>query len=168
MKQHREHWLLLSNLGAFYRTPIGLLKSHVHTIYRRELCAFGKRTSATFQEPETTPSVLATIPDCLRGLLQDAMEGPPKQRKSILVSSNGLANRFILERWGIRPSQRRRYRNLYASVRKQTRSLLQHYLLRERIEWTLAGDTRTLGVFKFDEIRGNLIVGFVCVSAVIF
>jgi len=96
------------------------------------------------------------------------MEGAPKQRKSILVSSNGLANRFILERWGIRPSQRRRYRNLYASVRKQTRNLLQHYLLRERVEWTLAGDTRRFGVFKFDEIRGNLIVGFVCVSGVLF
>jgi len=147
---------------------IGLLKLQAHTIYRQELCAFNKRTSTTFQEPETTPSVLATIPDCLRGLLQDAMQDAPKQRKSILVSSNGLANRFILERWGIRPSQRRRYRNLYASVRKQTRNLLQHYLLRGRVEWALGGDTRTFGIFKFDEIRGNLIVGFVCVSGAFF
>jgi hypothetical protein len=115
-------------------------------------------------EPKVTPSILATIPDCFRSTLLDSASKLKKKHNSILVSSNSLANRFILERWGIRPSQRKRYRNLFTNVRKQCRAIFQHYLIRGRVEWETMKSRHVFGVFKFDEIRGNLILGFVMMS----
>jgi hypothetical protein len=69
-----------------------------------------------------------------------------------------------MERWGIRPSQRKRYRNLFTKVRKQSRAIFHHYLARGRLEWTSRTDSYVFGIFKFDEIRGNLILGFVPMS----
>ncbi|MBD3405605.1 MAG: hypothetical protein GF411_05665 [Candidatus Lokiarchaeota archaeon] len=117
-----------------------------------------------YYEPKTTPSILASIPDCLRMILMDSVEKSKVSRKSILVSSNSLANRFILDRWDIRPSQRRRYRNLFSKIRKRCRKIFQYHLARGRIEWTDKSDSYLLGVFKFDEVRGNLILGFVPIS----
>ncbi|MGY5865000.1 MAG: hypothetical protein RTV41_10375 [Candidatus Thorarchaeota archaeon] len=122
------------------------------------------RRESLVKEPEVTPSILANIPDTLRTALSEAIKRNPSGRKSILVSSNSLANRFILERWGIRPSQRRRYKNLFASVRKQCRVVFQHNLARGRVEWDTDQEKLVFGIFKFDEIRGNLILGFVSVS----
>jgi hypothetical protein len=118
-------------------------------------------TSATVRDPEPTPSVLAAIPDCLKSTLLDSTNSELKSRKSTLISSNNLTNRFILSRWGIRPSQRRRYKNLFASIRKHCRVLFQHYLLRGNIEWIDSSGRHIFGVYKFDEVRGNLILGFV-------
>jgi hypothetical protein len=39
--------------------------------------------------------------------------------------------------------------------------VFQHFLLRGRVEWTDDSEKHTFGVYKFDEIRGNLILGFV-------
>ena len=119
------------------------------------------RTGYTFDEPEMTPSILANVPECLRGLLMDSAKAAKQKRKSVLISSNSLANRFILDRWGIRPSQRRRFKNLFASVRKQSRNLFQHLVAKGRIEWEFKSEKYMFGVYKFDEIRGNLILGFV-------
>jgi hypothetical protein len=116
------------------------------------------------KDPKITESILARIPECLRKILQDSVEKKKRQRKSILISSNSLANRFILERWGIRPSQRRRYRNIFATIRRQCRTVFQHYLARRRIEWNNESNSYLFGIFKFDEIRGNLILGFVLTS----
>ncbi|NHI83251.1 MAG: hypothetical protein EAX81_02965 [Candidatus Thorarchaeota archaeon] len=115
-------------------------------------------------EPETTPSILATIPDCLRVILQEMSESTKRKGKSILISSNSLANKFIMERWKIRPSQRKRYRNLFAEIRKRSRAIFQHYLARSKIEWKTKDANYVFGIFKFDEIRGNLILGFVPIS----
>jgi hypothetical protein len=120
------------------------------------------RTRRLIREPETTPSILASIPECLRDALKEAVT--TRGRKSVLISSNSLTNRFIFARWGIRPSQRRRYKNLFASVRKQSRVVFQHYLLRGRVEWTDDSGRNVFGVYKFDEIRGNLILGFVAMT----
>ncbi|MFW9794877.1 MAG: hypothetical protein ACFFEE_11270 [Candidatus Thorarchaeota archaeon] len=120
------------------------------------------RTRPLVREPNATPSILASIPECLRDALKEAMES--RGRKSVLISSNSLSNRFIFSRWGIRPSQRRRYKNLFASVRKQSRIVFQHYLLRGRVEWTDESGRNVFGVYKFDEIRGNLILGFVVMT----
>ncbi|MFW9890648.1 MAG: hypothetical protein ACFFFO_00480 [Candidatus Thorarchaeota archaeon] len=120
------------------------------------------RTRSLVREPEATPSILASIPECLRDALKEAMN--TRGRKSVLISSNSLTNRFIFSRWGIRPSQRRRYKNLFASVRKQSRIVFQHYLLRGRVEWTDESGRNIFGVYKFDEIRGNLILGFVIMT----
>lgn len=113
------------------------------------------------KDPKITESILARIPECLRKILQTSVEKHQRRRKGILISSNSLANRFILERWGIRPSQRRRYRNLFATIRRQCRTVFQHYLARKRIEWTNESEKYLFGIYKFDEIRGNLILGFV-------
>ena len=91
------------------------------------------------------------------------MNGPSGGRRSILISSNSLANRFILERWDIRPSQRKRFRNLFATVRKQCRDVFTHYLALGRIEWVGKNERYVFGIFKYDEIRGNLILGFVSI-----
>ncbi|MFX1483295.1 MAG: hypothetical protein ACFFCP_08905 [Promethearchaeota archaeon] len=113
------------------------------------------------REPATTPSILAMIPETLRSALVEAIKGSSRDRKSFLISSNSLANRFIFERWGIRPSQRRRYKNLFATVRKQCRLVFENYLARGRMEWDYKSEKPSFGVYKFDEIRGNLILGFV-------
>ena len=120
------------------------------------------RTRSIVREPEATPSILASIPDCLRNALKEAVNN--RGRKSVLISSNSLTNRFILSRWSIRPSQRRKYKNLFASVRKQSRVVFQHYILRGRVEWNDGSGRNVFGVYKFDEIRGNLILGFVVMT----
>lgn len=116
------------------------------------------------REPEPSPSILAGIPDSLRVALNESVQRTARGRKSVLISSNSLANRFIFERWGIRPSQRRRYRNLFTAVRKQCRVIFQHYLLRGRVDWDSGSEKLVFGVYKFDEIRGNIILGFVYIS----
>jgi hypothetical protein len=117
--------------------------------------------NSTFQEPSVTTSILANIPNCLHTILQENVQRTSERGKSILVSSNNLANRFILERWGIRSSQRRRYKNLFSTVRKQCRALFRNYLLRGNVVWKTQTEEFAFGVFKFDEVRGNLILGFV-------
>lgn len=116
---------------------------------------------STFREPKVTTSVLASIPDCLRNMLIENMRRSADRRTSILVSSNNLANRFILERWGIRSSQRRRYKNLFSTIRRQCRTIFRNYLARGKIRWKDHCGDVSYGVFKFDEVRGNLILGFV-------
>jgi hypothetical protein len=113
-----------------------------------------------YREPRVTISILANIPDCLRNMLQEHLQGNGK-RTSILVSSNNLANRFILERWGIRSSQRRRYKNLFSTIRKHCRAIFRNYLVRGKLIWKARDDEYMIGVFKYDEVRGNLILGFV-------
>jgi hypothetical protein len=115
------------------------------------------------KDPKITESILARIPECLRRILRTSIE-KYKRRKSILISSNSLANRFILDRWGIRPSQRKKYPNLFATIRRQCRTIFQHYLARSRIEWIIESKTYLFGIYKFDEIRGNIILGFVPTS----
>lgn len=124
---------------------------------------FDVLSGSTVYEPKTSPSVLATVPNCLRQTLERAINAPNERRRSILISSNSLANRFILERWDIRPSQRKRFRNLFATVRKQCRDVFNHYLALGRIEWAAKNERFIFGIFKYDEIRGNLILGFVSV-----
>jgi hypothetical protein len=116
---------------------------------------------SSFREPNVTTSILASIPDCLHNMLQKNVERTTERRTSILVSSNNLANRFILERWRIRSSQRRRFKNLFGTIRKQCRALFRNYLLRGNIVWKNQDNELSFGVFKFDEVRGNLILGFV-------
>jgi hypothetical protein len=115
---------------------------------------------STFREPAVTTSILASIPDCLQNMLKENLQRTAKRRTSILVSSNNLANRFILERWRIRSSQRRRYKNLFGTVRKQCRALFRNYLARGKVVWKTQNDDFIFGVFEFDEVRGNLILGF--------
>ncbi|MHA2026159.1 MAG: hypothetical protein ACW98U_09685 [Candidatus Thorarchaeota archaeon] len=116
------------------------------------------------KEPEVTPSILADIPKVLREALADTNKIERPKRKSVLISSNSLANRFILSRWGIRPSQRRRYKTLFATVRNECRVIFQHYLLKGRVEGTVESEKLLYGIYKFDEIRGNLILGFVAMT----
>lgn len=116
---------------------------------------------STFREPKVTTSILASIPDCLHNMLQENVERTRKRRTSILVSSNNLANRFILERWGVRSSQRRRYKNLFGTIRRQCRGIFRNYLARGNLVWKTQNEEFAFGVFKFDEVRGNLILGFV-------
>ena len=111
--------------------------------------------------PELTPSIIATIPDLVKEILLVTKQHTPAR---ILLSSNGLANRFILTRWGIRPSQRRRNKNLFAQVRKECRRFFRFILSNERISCEKKGQSIDFGVFKFDEVRGNLILGFTAIE----
>ena len=117
--------------------------------------------SNLLSEPKVTPSVQAAIPDLLRMQLVESVLGKhERKKKSILVSSNNLANKFIFERWGIRSSQRRKYRNLFSDVRKRCRNLFKFFLQRGLISTQQGGVAYTFGIFRFDEVRGNLILGF--------
>jgi len=116
---------------------------------------------STFREPKVTTSILASIPDCMHRMLQENVQRTTERRTSILISSNNLANRFILERWGIRSSQRRRFKNLFGTIRKQCRALFRNYLTRGKIIWKDQTGENSFGVFQFDEVRGNLILGFI-------
>jgi hypothetical protein len=126
---------------------------------------FKTQSVPSVHEPKVTPSILAKIPDCLRQTLEEAVKNSEK-RRSVLISSNNLANRFIFSQWKIRPSQRRRYRNLFTTVRKRCRDVFNHHLSHGGIEWSERGEIYLFGVYKFDEIRGNLILGFVNVPDV--
>ena len=112
-------------------------------------------------EPEVTPSIQAAIPDLLKSQLVESVLGKhERKKKSILVSSNSLANKFIFERWGIRSSQRRKYRNLFSDVRKRCRNLFKFFLQKGLISTHQNGIVYAFGVFRFDDVRGNLILGF--------
>ncbi len=113
---------------------------------------------------EPSPSILATVPDVLKEKLRVAILSSEKNKTSTLISSNTLANQFIFERWGIRSSQRRRYRNLFSQVRKQCRDVFRHYLHRGWLEVKENTEKHTFGVYEFDDKRGNLILGFVKVT----
>jgi hypothetical protein len=117
--------------------------------------------NSIYREPKVTTSILANIPDCLHSILLDGLQRIQEKRASILVSSNSLANRFILDRWGIRSSQRRRYKNLFSTIRKQCRAIFRNYLARGKLKWRTHDEELVFGVYKFDEVRGNLILGFV-------
>jgi hypothetical protein len=114
-------------------------------------------------DPQVTPSVLADMPDCLRAIIEDTMNKKVRsgRHRAILVSSNSLANRFILAKWGIRPSQRKRYRNLFAAIRSHSRRYFLCCLTQKRVEWHDQHSATALGVYRFDDIRGNVILGFV-------
>ncbi len=116
---------------------------------------------SVFREPKVTSSVLASIPNCLYDMLEESTQRAAERRTSILISSNSLANRFILDRWGIRSSQRRRFRNLFGIIRKHCRAVFRNYLASRKISWYMRNEKVVFGVFKFDEVRGNLILGFV-------
>ncbi len=118
-----------------------------------------------FAEPKITPSVLAAVPDVLKSHLYEAVMKPStRKRKSMLISSNSLANRFIFTRWGIRASQRKRYKNLFSKIRQQCRTYFHHLLSTGQITCTHGKDIFGFGVYKFDEVRGNLILGFVFIN----
>jgi len=127
----------------------------------REQCDDDSRPDSIPQDPG--PSVLATVPDILRNKLRESIIESEKNKDSTLISSNTLANSLIYERWGIRSSQRRRYRNLFSQVRRQCRSVFRNYLERGWLEIRDESKSKkhTFGVYKFDEKRGNLILGFV-------
>lgn len=113
-------------------------------------------------EPVLTPSKIANIPIVLKQTLSEMIQKQEgKKRKSTLVSSNSLANRFIHLQWGIRPSQRRQYRNLFSTVREQCRTLFQYYIKQGEIMDKRPDAEYRYHTYKFDEIRGNLILGFV-------
>ena len=114
--------------------------------------------------PEPSPSALAAVPDILKEKLRLAILCSEKKKTSTLISSNTLANQFIFERWGIRSSQRRRYQNLFTQVRKQCRDVFRYYLQRGWLEVTEDSEKHTFGVYKYDDKRGNLILGFVKVT----
>jgi len=113
-------------------------------------------------EPKITPSVLAAIPDVLKKYLHEVvMKQSTRKRKSMLISSNSLANRFTFTRWGIRASQRKRYKNLFSKIREQCRIYFHHLLSTGQVTSKQGKDTFRFGVYKFDVVRGNLILGFV-------
>ncbi len=112
-------------------------------------------------DPLVTPSVLASIPDVLHTLLYEACTKGKNPRQAVLISSNSLANRFIMQRWGIRPSQRKRFKNLFSLVRRHCRTLFEYYLARGQYIWSNGRSCKTWGVYKYDRVRGNLILGFV-------
>ncbi|MGY5871645.1 MAG: hypothetical protein RTV72_05335 [Candidatus Thorarchaeota archaeon] len=113
-------------------------------------------------EPKITPSVIAAIPDVLKNhLLESIIKESEGNKRSMLISSNSLANKFIFTRWGIRPSQRKRNKNLFSKIRQQSRTLFQHLLSVGQITCTQGPDAFRFGVYLFDGVRGNLILGFI-------
>jgi hypothetical protein len=116
-------------------------------------------------EPVLTPSIIASIPDLLTKLLTEKTENHVHlKQNSILISSNTLSNRFILTKWGIRPSQRCRHKNLFSDVRKACRDYFNYLIRKGRISCTQKMRRFDFGVFKFDKIRGNLILGFASIE----
>ncbi len=101
-----------------------------------------------------------SVSECLNETLSESLLEPEQPPDSTLVSSNKLANRFIFQKWGIRASQRRKYRNLFSKIRQQCRELFRRYLHEGKVEVSNDARRRTLWVYKFDDIRGNLILGF--------
>lgn len=114
-------------------------------------------------KPKITPSILASIPQCLRTALMEKIDESKKCKNSLLISSNSLANRFILDQWDIRPSQRRQYKNLFSVIRERCRTLFNYYSKRRKLEWTEGEKGYYFGVHRFDKVRGNVILRFVSI-----
>ena len=112
--------------------------------------------------PQTVPG--APVISTIRSTLQRTVIESHRNRRSTLISSNNLANKFIFERWGIRSSQRQRYRNLFNQVRTQSRSVMRQCLDEGKLDVIDKTDTHRFDVYKFDDIRGNLILGFIRVK----
>lgn len=113
------------------------------------------------REVVVTPSIVASIPDILkRTLIENISEEKKLRHKNILVSSNSLANRFIFERWKIRSSQRRYYKNLFSDIRNHCRRVFRYYERKGVIKSQLETNLQRFSVHRFDEIRGNIILGF--------
>ncbi len=106
-------------------------------------------------------SVLAQIPETLKQMLFEMTRHGNESKRTLLVSSNALANKFILTHWGLRPAQRRYHRHLFIAIRRHCRKLFQHYLSRGYVTFELDGLKLHWGVFLYDRVRGNLILGFV-------
>jgi hypothetical protein len=116
-------------------------------------------------EPVLTSRIITKIPFLLKTILQEAFCNDNRRgRRSVLISSNNLANRFIHLQWGIRPSQRKQFRKLFSMVREQCRTLFQYYIKQENIMIRDQEKHQRIGVYKFDEVRGNLILCFVCID----
>ena len=112
------------------------------------------------REPVPTPSQLAGVLTCLKDVIAENISASQRKPRSTLVSSNALANRFIMNRWDIRPSQRKRYKNLFSTVRRRTRALFESLLTRDMIEIEQNDGINTLVVHRFDDVRGNIILRF--------
>lgn len=112
------------------------------------------------KEPVPAPSQLAGIVDCLKEVIAENIVVSQTEPRSTLISSNALANRFIMNRWDIRPSQRKRYKNLFSAVRRRTRHLFEGLLGKERIELEREEEVNTILIQKFDDVRGNIILTF--------
>jgi hypothetical protein len=116
-------------------------------------------------EPVLTTSSISNISSLLKATLLEILSRyDGKRRKSMLLSSNSLANKFVHLQWGIRPSQRRQYRNLFLAVREQCRNIFQYYTSKGEIICQVKGAEHRFRTYKFDEVRGNLILGFVYVD----
>ncbi|MFX0107058.1 MAG: hypothetical protein ACFE7R_02135 [Candidatus Hodarchaeota archaeon] len=113
------------------------------------------------KDPRLTASVLADIPTVLRKILIQNETRSTTSGKSILVSSNTLANKFILNQWGIRSSQRKRFKNLFSQVRKRCRQIFHHYRKQGIIRWENGEKKYLFAVLSYDEIRGNVILSFI-------
>ncbi|RDE16437.1 MAG: hypothetical protein C4K48_01685 [Candidatus Thorarchaeota archaeon] len=117
-------------------------------------------------EPTLTPSIKSSISALLKEtILESCSRQEGRGRRSVLISSNSLASRIVYLRWGIRPSQRRQYRNLFSEVREQCRELFRYYVNQGEVVSQKEGTEYRYGVYKFDEVRGNLILGIVYVDA---
>ncbi|TFF91503.1 hypothetical protein EU545_03810 [Candidatus Thorarchaeota archaeon] len=96
----------------------------------------------------------------MKAVLAENILASQTDPRSTLVSSNALANRFIMNRWDVRPSQRKRYKNLFSTVRRRARRLFEGLLSRERVELDREDSVNTIIVRKFDDVRGNIILSF--------
>ena len=122
----------------------------------------GKHVS---HEPAVTPSIRSSIAVLLKEtILENYSKQEGRGRRSSLISSNCLANRFVHLHWGIRPSQRRQYRNLFSEVREQCRELFRYYANQGEVVSQKEGTEYRYGVYKYDEVRGNLILGIVYIG----
>ena len=114
------------------------------------------------QEVVVTSSIVASIPDLLKRILIENISDEKKlKHKNILISSNSLANRFIFERWKIRSSQHRYYKNLFSDIRNHCRRIFRYYERKGAIISQVETNLQRFSVYRFDKIRGNLILGFV-------
>ena len=117
-------------------------------------------------EPTLTPNGKSSVSVLLKEIiLENCSRQEGRGRGSVLISSNSLANRIVYLNWGIRSSQRRQYRNLFSEVREQCRNLFRYYVNQGEVVGEKEGTEYRYGVYKFDEVRGNLILGIVFVDA---
>ena len=158
----------MSSLIIYFSKQWGYVNTILGVVYKeettldKECCKLPRRDDVNRPKSDDFSSGPhpATISHCLKAKLKESIIKSERGRQSTLISSNKLANRFILERWGIRPSQRRRYKNLFSRIRKQARLILRQYLDSGFLELRNNSDQHKFSIYQFDDIRGNLIIGF--------
>lgn len=96
----------------------------------------------------------------LNRILRNRILSSERRRRWNLISSDELVSQYVKERWGITSSQEKDIPRRFQQIREQSRRVLQQFLDTGHLHLEVNSRTQLYLVFKFEETRENLVLGF--------